>query len=137
MTAVRRIYQLVVLVAGFWSIAVVAISLLAEEKFLFIPMQGQPNTETIEQRGEVLRLTFFLLFAYFSFLHIFLDKLRISAGHVLVSAMTCLTFVGSVKILILGRLSTDIGYLAIFGLIAFAIFLGSRPRVRRYFKKRR
>ena len=137
MSAVRRMYQMVVLAAAFWSITVVVISLFSAEKFLFIPVQGQPNTETIGQRGEVLRLTFFLLFAYFSFLHIFLDKLRISAGHVLVSAMTCLTLVGSIKILTSGRISTDIGYLAIFGLIACAIFLGSRPRVRRYFGKRR
>ena len=125
-----------VLAAGLWAVAVVFVSLITEEKFLFIPLQGQPDSETIEQRGEVLRLTLFLQFAYFSLLHVFAEKRKISAGHVLVTSMTCITLVGLVKISMLESVSNDLGYVLAFALAALIIFLGSRPTVRRYFIKR-
>lgn len=136
MSGLKRVYQMTVLAAGLWAVAVVFVSLITEEKFLFIPLQGQPDSETIEQRGEVLRLTLFLQFAYFSFLHVFAEKRKISAGHVLVTAMTCITFVGLVKISMLESVSNDLGYILAFALAALIIFLGSRPTVRRYFIKR-
>lgn len=136
MSGLKRVYQMTVLAAGLWAVAVVFVSLITEEKFLFIPLQGQPDSETIEQRGEVLRLTLFLQFAYFSLLHVFAEKHKISAGHVLVTAMTCITLVGLVKISMLESVSNDLGYVLAFALAALIIFLGSRPTVRRYFKKR-
>ena len=136
MSGIKRVYQMTVLAAGLWAVAVVFVSLITEEKFLFIPLQGQPDSETIEQRGEVLRLTLFLQFAYFSILHVFAEKRKISAGHVLVTAMTCITLVGLVKISMLESVSNDLGYVLAFALAALIIFLGSRPTVRRYFKKR-
>lgn len=136
MSGLKRVYQMTVLAAGLWAVAVVFVSLITEEKFLFIPLQGQPDSETIEQRGEVLRLTLFLQFAYFSILHVFAEKRKISAGHVLVTAMTCITLVGLVKISMLESVSNDLGYVLAFALAALIIFLGSRPTVRRYFKKR-
>lgn len=136
MLGLKRVYQMTVLTAGLWAVAVVFVSLITEEKFLFIPLQGQPDSQTIEQRGEVLRLTLFLQFAYFSLLHVFAEKRKISAGHVLVTAMTCITLVGLVKISMLESVSNDLGYVLAFALAALIIFLGSRPTVRRYFKKR-
>ena len=136
MSGLKRVYQMTVLAAGLWAVAVVFVSLITEEKFLFIPLQGQPDSETIEQRGEVLRLTLFLQFAYFSLLHVFAEKRKISAGHVLVTAMTCITLVGLVKISMLESVSNDLGYVLAFAIAALIIFLGSRPTVRRYFKKR-
>lgn len=136
MSGLKRVYQMIVLTAGLWAVAVVFVSLITEEKFLFIPLQGQPDSKTIEQRGEVLRLTLFLQFAYFSLLHVFAEKRKISAGHVLVTAMTCITLVGLVKISMLESVSNDLGYVLAFALAALIILLGSRPRVRRYFKKR-
>lgn len=136
MSRMKRVYQMIVLAAGLWAISVVAISLITEQKFLFIPMQGQPDVETVEQRGEVLRLTLFLQFAYFALLHVFAEKRKVSAGHVLVTAMSCITIVGLVKILTSDSVSSDVAYIFSFGIAAVAIFLGSRPRVRRYFSKR-
>ena len=136
MSRIKRVYQMIVFVAGLWAISVVAISLITEQKFLFIPMQGPPDGETVEQRGEVLRLTLFLQFAYFALLHVFAEKRKVSAGHVLVTAMSCITIVGLVKILTSDSVSRDGVYIFSFGIAAVAIFLGSRPRVRRYFSKR-
>ena len=132
----KRVYQMIVLAAALWAISVVAISLITDQKFLFVPVQGQPDGETIEQRGEVLRLTLFLQFAYFALLHVFADSRKVSAGHVLVTTMSCITFIGLVKIFTSGSLSRDAAYVVAFGVAALAIFLGSRPRVRRYFSKR-
>lgn len=136
MSRIKRVYQMIVLAAGLWAISVVAISLITEQKFLFIPMQGEPDGETVEQRGEVLRLTLFLQFAYFALLHVFAEKRKVSAGHVLVTAMSCITIIGLVKILTSDSVHRDIAYIFSFGIAAVAIFLGSRPRVRRYFSKR-
>ena len=136
MSRIKRVYQMIVLAAGLWAISVVAISLITEQKFLFVPMQGEPDGETVEQRGEVLRLTLFLQFAYFALLHVFAEKRKVSAGHVLVTAMSCITIIGLVKILTSDSVHRDIVYIFSFGIAAVAIFLGSRPRVRRYFSKR-
>ena len=136
MSRIKRVYQMIVLAAGLWAISVVAISLITEQKFLFIPMQGEPDGETVEQRGEVLRLTLFLQFAYFALLHVFAEKRKVSAGHVLVTAMSCITIIGLVKILTSDSVHRDVEYIFSFGIAAVAIFLGSRPRVRRYFSKR-
>ena len=136
MSRIKRVYQMIVLAAGLWAISVVAISVITEQKFLFIPMQGEPDGETVEQRGEVLRLTLFLQFAYFALLHVFAEKRKVSAGHVLVTAMSCITIIGLVKILTSDSVHRDIAYIFSFGIAAAAIFLGSRPRVRRYFSKR-
>ena len=108
MSRIKRVYQMIVLAAGLWAISVVAISLITEQKFLFIPMQGEPDGETVEQRGEVLRLTLFLQFAYFALLHVFAEKRKVSAGHVLVTAMSCITIIGLVKILTSDSVHRDI-----------------------------
>ena len=136
MSEVKRIYFAVVFAAAMWSLIVVGVSLFSGDKLMFIPQQADLGTEALAQRAEVLRLSFFLLFAYFAMLHIFVEKRKISAGHVLLSIMTSLTLVGTIKLATLDDFTSEAGYVVLFGISALLIFLGSRPSVRRYFKRR-
>lgn len=136
MFRLKRIYQAILLSAAAWAVIVVSISLIFGEKFLFLPSEISASETELALRGEVLRLSLFLLFAYFSLLHIISEKKRISSGHVLISIMTCLTFVGTWKLIMSGNLSSDRFFVPVFATAALIIFLGSRPRVRRYFRRR-
>lgn len=136
MSGLKRLYFLIVLAAALWSAVIVVTSLFTDEKLLFIPLQEAHSETTIAQRGEVLRLSFFLLFVYFSVLHIFAENRKISAGHVLLSIMTSLTIIGGIKLVTLDSFANEAAYVVIFALSSVLIFLGSRPSVRHYFKKR-
>lgn len=136
MFRLKRIYQAILLSAAAWAVIVVSVSLISGDRFLFLPSQASSSETNLALRGEVLRLSMFLLFAYFSLLHIVSEKKRISSGHVLISIMTCLTFVGTLKLIISGDLSSDRFFVPVFAIAALIIFLGSRPRVRRYFGRR-
>lgn len=130
------LYSLVVLAAALWSLFVVAASIYLGEAVLFLPSVGADNDVAIHQRAEVLRLSFFLLFAYFSLMHLFDRDRYFSSGHVIISILTSLTFVG---VLVLSRSGADSGaplYLSIFAIAAIIIFMASRPRVKRYFRRR-
>ena len=136
MSGVKRIYLAVVFAAAMWSLIVVGVSLFSGDKLLFMPQQADLGSAALAGRAEVLRLSFFLLYAYFAMLHIFVEKRKISAGHVLLSIMTSLTLVGTIKLVTLDDFPSEAGYVVLFGISALLIFLGSRPSVRRYFKRR-
>lgn len=137
MSRLKSIYVLVVLVVALWSIVVIGVSLFSDEALLFIPTQQLLSQLEIANRLEVLRLTLFGVFAYFALFHVFAGKKRFSSGHVLASILTILTLVSSLKIFMLDNFYREAGYIVIFGLSAIFIILGSRPSVRRYFKRRR
>lgn len=137
MSWLKSIYVLVVLVVALWSIVVIGVSLFSEEALLFISAQQSMTQLELANRLEVLRLTLFGIFAYFALFHVFAGKKRFSSGHVLASILTMLTLIGSIKIFMLDNFHREAGYIVIFGLSAIFIILGSRPSVRRYFKRRR
>ena len=136
MFSVKRLYQVFLLICALWSLVVVLISLFSDEKFLFLPLQMSPSEVSLALRGEVLRLSVFVLFAYFSLMHVFAEKRKLSSGHILVSIMTCLTLTGAIKLVTHGNFSSDSIFVPVFGLSALIIFLGSRPKIRRYFGRR-
>lgn len=136
MSPLKSIYLLAVFAAAVWSIIVVGVSLFSEEKLLFVPWHQSMGNNLAADRLEVLRLSLFLLFAYFALIHVIADKARFSPGHVLVSILTCLTLVGTTKLLLSDRFPNDAFYLFVFAISGMIIIIGSRPSVRRYFKRR-
>lgn len=134
MSLVRNIYRALLFLAALWALVVVGVSLL-DAPIFFYPMQTTTDGPA-PHRFEVLRLSLFVLFAYFSFLHLFAKDKKLSAGHVLITMMTSLTFIGCAVILSRNRFFEDLGYIAVFGLATIAIYVASRPRVRKYFNQR-
>ncbi len=127
-------YSALLFLAALWALVVVGISLF-DAPIFFYPMQATTDGVT-PHRFEVLRLSLFVLFAYLSFLHLFAKDKKISAGHVLITMMTSLTFIGCAVILSRNRFFEDLGYIAVFALATVAIYVASRPRVRKYFDTR-
>tara|TARA_B100000927_G_scaffold270813_1_gene247262 strand:- start:320 stop:733 length:414 start_codon:yes stop_codon:yes gene_type:complete len=136
MSVLKKVYFFIVFVAAAWSLVVVGVSLFSEEKLLFMPLPQMTNDTHAADRLEVLRLSWFLLFAYFALFHVFGNKIRFTSGHVLVSIMTGITLVGASKLLMSERFPNDAFYVIAFGLFGMVIILGSRPSVRRYFRRR-
>ena len=136
MSFLKSLYLFIVFIAALWSLVVVGTSLFSEEKLLFIPLPQVTDVEFAADRSEVLRLSGFLVFAYFGLFHVIADSARFSSGHVLVSILTSLTLVGTIKLLLSDRFPHDAFYLFVFALSGIVIILGSRPSVRRYFKRR-
>ena len=136
MSRLKIVYLFIVFVAAAWSVVVVGMSLFSEEKVLFIPLPGMVDDAHAVDRLEVLRLSGFLVFAYFALIHVFANEARFTSGHVLVSIMTSITLVGTSKLLMSDRFPNDAFYLFVFALSGMVIILGSRPSVRRYFKRR-
>ena len=132
----KSIYLFIVFIAAAWSLVVVGVSLFSDEKMLFMPLPGMANDLHAADRFEVLRLSWFLVFAYFALIHVFANEVRVTSGHVLVSIMTSVTLVGTSKLLMSDRFPSDAFYLFVFALSGMVIILGSRPSVRRYFKRR-
>ena len=136
MSRLKNVYLFIVFVAAAWSLVVVGMSLFSEEKMLFIPLPEMVEDTHAADRLEVLRLSGFLVFAYFALIHVFANEVRFTSGHVLVSIMTSVTLVGTSKLLMSDRFPNDAFYLFVFALSGMVIILGSRPSVRRYFKRR-
>ena len=136
MSRLKNVYLSIVFVAAAWSLVVVGMSLFSEEKMLFIPLPEMVEDTHAADRLEVLRLSGFLVFAYFALIHVFANEVRFTSGHVLISIMTSITLVGTSKLLMSDRFPNDAFYLFIFAVSGMAIILGSRPSVRRYFKRR-
>ena len=136
MARMKFVYLFTVFLAAVWSLVVVGMSLFSEERMLFIPLPEMANDTHTADRYEVLRLSMFLMFAYFALIHVFANKVRFTSGHVLVSFMTSITLVGTSKLLMSDRFPNDAFYLFGFALSGMVIILGSRPSVRRYFKRR-
>lgn len=136
MSPLKSIYFFIVFVAAAWSLVVVGVSLFSEEKMLFMPLSGMTNDSHAADRFEVLRLSMFLLFAYFALIHVVADKMRFTSGHVLISIITSITLIGTSKLIMSDRFPNDAVYLFGFALSGMVILLGSRPAVRRYFKRR-
>ena len=136
MSRLKFVYLFIVFVAAAWSLVVVGMSLFSEEKLLFIPLPEMVDDAHAVDRLEVLRLSGFLVFAYFALIHVFANEARFTSGHVLVSIMTSVTLVGTSKLLMSDRFPNDAFYLFVFALSGMVIILGSRPSVRRYFKRR-
>ena len=136
MSRLKNVYLFIVFVAAAWSLVVVGMSLFSEEKMLFIPLPEIVDDAHAADRLEVLRLSGFLVFAYFALIHVFANEVRFTSGHVLVSILTCLTSVGTTKLLLSDRFPNDAFYLFVFAISGMIIIIGSRPSVRRYFKRR-
>lgn len=136
MSRLKNVYLFIVFVAAAWSLVVVGISLFSEEKMLFIPLPEMVEDTHAADRLEVLRLSGFLVLAYFALIHVFANEVRFTSGHVLISIMTSITLVGTSKLLMSDRFPNDAFYLFVFALSGMVIILGSRPSVRRYFKRR-
>lgn len=136
MNSVKRFFRVFLFLGASWAVTVVLVSLFSGEKFLFLPLQMSPSEASLALRGEVLRLSVFLLFSYFSLMHVFAEKRKFSSGHILVSIMTCLTIIGAIKLLTHGNLSSDSIFVPVFALSTLFIFLGSRPKIRRYFGRK-
>ena len=136
MSRLKVVYLFIVFVAATWSLVVVGMSLFSEEKMLFIPLPEMVDDAHASDRLEVLRLSGFLVFAYFALIHVFANQIRFSSGHVLVSIMTSITLVGTCRLLMSDRFPNDAFYLFVFALSGMVIILGSRPSVRHYFKRR-
>ena len=136
MSTLKNVYLFIVFVAAAWSLVVVGMSLFSEEKMLFIPLPEMVEDTHAADRLEVLRLSGFLVFAYFALIHVFANEVRFTSGHVLISIMTSITLVGTSKLLMSDRFPNDTFYLFVFALSGMLIILGSRPSVRRYFKRR-
>lgn len=135
MSSLKRIYFFVVFVAALWSLIVVGVSLFSEEKMLFFPWPQSMGGDFQSDRLEVLRLSLFLLFGYFGIIHVAFHQAQFSSGHVLVSIMTSLTLVGTIKLLLSDGFPNDAFFLVVFALSGMIIILGSRPSVRRYFDR--
>ena len=103
---------------------------------LFLPLPEMVNDTHVADRYEVLRLSWFLVFAYFALIHVFANEVRFTSGHVLVSVVTSVTLVGMSKLFMSERFPNDAFYLFVFALSGMVIILGSRPSVRRYFTRR-
>lgn len=136
MSLLKSIYFFIVFVAAAWSLVVVGVSLFSDEKMLFVPLPGMTNDTHAADRFEVLRLSWFLVFAYFALIHVVADEKRFTSGHVLVSIITSITLVGTIKLIMSERFPNDAVYLFLFALSGMIIIIGSRPSVRRYFKRR-
>ena len=137
MSRLKNVYLFIVFVAAAWSLVVVGMSLFSEEKMLFIPLPEMVDDTHAADRLEVLRLSGFLVFAYFALIHVFANEVRFTSGHVLISIMTSVTLVGTSKLLMSDRFPNDALYYSVFALAGIVIILGSRPSVRRYFKRLR
>ncbi|MBL6642884.1 MAG: hypothetical protein ISP38_08225 [PS1 clade bacterium] len=102
----------------------------------FFPLQNNGHDGPPLHRFEALRLSVFLMFSYFAVLYVIAPNRKFSAGHVLLTMLTCLTIVGTLLMVSRKYNVGDGGYLLALAAGAFAIFLGSRPRVRTYFRRR-
>lgn len=135
MSNVRRVYNAAIFLAAIWAIIVTIVSVV-DAPIYFYPVHNFTEAGPPVHRFEVLRLSLFLIFAYFALLHIMVPDKQFSAGHILITMLTCLVIVGVAASALQRFRFNETGYLIAFGLAASAIFFASRPRVRRYFTRR-
>ena len=134
MNLVRLASNCIILCFALWAICVVVTTLFGMT--VYFPFRVAGADSIPEHRWQSVRLSVFLTFAYYAFIHLVNGSREVYPIHFLKVYLSVLTVVGAVVFIRAGVPAHEYVVLLFFIICTMFIHYASKPRFKKYFTKK-